>query len=122
MPPANALQSPEWLNLTGRKPVGIYLQPPGSGSRAEQDCVAVRRDSANGGHLAFDMSVNFVKGAGVLAARIAEVRRSAEPKPTSSRERAHADAFRCIECGGSIAEVLAVFGSLRCHDCRSARP
>lgn len=25
---------------------------------------------------------------------------------------------RCISCGGEMAEVLVVLGSLRCHDCR----
>ena len=53
------------------------------------------------------------KGARVLAARIAEAK----------RRRALRDARqqRCVDCGGEIAEVLAMLGAVRCHDCRSSR-
>ena len=66
--------------------------------------------------------MNLVKGATVLATRISEVRRGVETKQTSSRGLARRDGFLCVECGGPILEVLATLGSLRCHDCRSARP
>jgi hypothetical protein len=56
-----------------------------------------------------------VKGARVLAARIAEAKRRRqlrEPLPRNGH---------CVDCGGEIAEVLAALGAIRCHDCRSSR-
>jgi hypothetical protein len=59
-----------------------------------------------------------IKGARVLAARIAESGRLRDLK------KAHASSWerRCVECGGEIAEVLAALGSIRCHDCRAGHP
>lgn len=59
-----------------------------------------------------------VKGARVLAARIAEAgrRRRLQEASAGATER------RCIQCGGEIAEILALLGAVRCHDCRTARP
>jgi DNA-directed RNA polymerase subunit RPC12/RpoP len=54
------------------------------------------------------------KGARVLAARIAEAKRR-------RALRDHQRHQRCVDCGGEIAEVLAVLGAVRCHDCRSTR-
>ena len=62
--------------------------------------------------------MDIVKGASILAARIAGAKRPSEPPwLQSSREVAPLTEPRCIACGGPIAEVLAVLGSLRCHDC-----
>jgi hypothetical protein len=61
--------------------------------------------------------MDIVKGASILAARIAGAKRSSSLQ--SSREVAAPIEPRCIACGGPIAEVLAVLGSLRCHDCRA---
>jgi hypothetical protein len=54
-----------------------------------------------------------VKGARVLAARIAEAKRR-----RALRDAQHQ---RCVDCGGAIAEVLAALGAVRCHDCRASR-
>jgi len=65
--------------------------------------------------------VNLIKGASVLAARIAEVQSRPEdaqlawPPPLGCQ-----DDFRCVVCGGPIADILASLGSLRCHDCPKA--
>jgi hypothetical protein len=63
--------------------------------------------------------MNLIEGARILAARIA----NANPAPDGDARRwsPHAMAARdsrCISCGGEMAEVLVVLGSLRCHDCR----
>jgi DNA-directed RNA polymerase subunit RPC12/RpoP len=56
-----------------------------------------------------------IKGARVLAARIADANRR-------RRLRENATPHRCVDCGGEIAEVLAALGAIRCHDCRAGRP
>jgi len=81
-----------------------------------------RTASAICGVFAFDMAVDLVKGATILAARIAEAKRQRGTEPKWSPELAARDDVRCIDCGDVIADVLASLGSLRCHDCRSDVP
>jgi hypothetical protein len=64
-------------------------------------------------------SMDLLAGAKILAERFAKATpiedRDAKrwsPHALPARER------RCISCGGEMAEVLVVLGSLRCHDCR----
>jgi hypothetical protein len=59
-----------------------------------------------------------IKGARVLAARIADARRRRELREA----RAAAEKRRCVECDGEIAEILVALGSVRCHDCRTTQP
>jgi hypothetical protein len=56
-----------------------------------------------------------VKGARVLAARIAEAKRQRQLREAPPHNG------HCVDCGGEIAEVLAALGAVRCHDCRSNR-
>jgi DNA-directed RNA polymerase subunit RPC12/RpoP len=56
-----------------------------------------------------------IKGARVLAARIADANRRRRVRQIDTTPR-------CVDCGGEIAEVLAALGAVRCHNCRSARP
>ena len=63
--------------------------------------------------------MNLIEGAKILAARIA----NADPAVDDEARRWSPHALpardsRCISCGGEMAEVLVVLGSLRCHDCR----
>ena len=84
---------------------------------------AIRRTaSAIRGSFAFDMPVDLVKGATILAARIAEAKRQRGAERKWSPELAGRDDLRCVVCGDVIADVLASLGSLRCHDCRSEIP
>jgi hypothetical protein len=58
-----------------------------------------------------------VKGARVLAERIAaERRRQLEAEPALN-----GTPIRCVDCGGPIATILVRLGSVSCHDCRSGR-
>jgi hypothetical protein len=59
-----------------------------------------------------------IKGARVLAARIADAGRWRDLK----KAQASPWELRCVECGGEIAEILAALGSIRCHDCRTGQP
>jgi hypothetical protein len=64
-------------------------------------------------------SMDLIEGARILAARIA----NATPADDREAKRWSPHALpardsRCITCGGEMAEVLVVLGSLRCHDCR----
>jgi hypothetical protein len=68
---------------------------------------------------AFHVTVDLVKGATILAARIAEAKRQRGAQAKWSPEFAARDELRCVVCGDVIADVLASLGSLRCHDCRS---
>jgi hypothetical protein len=64
--------------------------------------------------------VDLVKGASILAARIANAKPRADREWLQwSPEAAEDLNRRCDRCGGAIAEVLAALGSLRCHDCRT---
>jgi hypothetical protein len=63
--------------------------------------------------------MNLVEGARILAARLANA------SPADDREARRwsphalpAQDVRCVSCGGEMAEVLVLLGSLRCHDCR----
>jgi hypothetical protein len=49
--------------------------------------------------------------------RFTTLRRKASPSPISL----DAPSFRCLACGGPIAQCLGECGSLRCHDCRAGR-
>jgi hypothetical protein len=67
--------------------------------------------------------VDLIKGASILAARIADEKRRRETeRETSPQSAAENGALRCVDCGGAIADVLASLGSIRCHDCRSSAP
>ena len=64
-------------------------------------------------------SMDLLAGARILAERLAKATpvedheaRRWSPHAVPARDS------RCISCGGEIAEVLVVLGSLRCHDCR----
>jgi len=64
-------------------------------------------------------SMDLLAGAKILAERLAKATpiedretKSWSPHPLPARDT------RCISCGGEMAEVLVVLGSLRCHDCR----
>jgi hypothetical protein len=81
-----------------------------------------RTASAACAAFAFDMAVDLVKGAEILAARFAEAKRQREAQAKWSPELAAKDDLRCVVCGDVIADVLASLGSLRCHDCRSEVP
>jgi hypothetical protein len=59
-----------------------------------------------------------IKGARVLAARLADARRRRELREA----RAAAEKRRCMDCDSEIAEILVLLGSLRCHDCRTRQP
>jgi hypothetical protein len=64
-------------------------------------------------------SMDLIEGARILAARIANAtpakdREAREWSPHALPARDE----RCISCGGEMAEVLVLLGSLRCHDCR----
>ena len=64
-------------------------------------------------------SMDLLAGARILAERLAR----ATPAEDHEARRWSPHALpardsRCISCGGEMAEVLAVLGSLRCHDCR----
>jgi len=64
-------------------------------------------------------SMDLLEGARILAARFA----NATPAEDREAKRWSPHALpardsRCISCGGEMAEVLVVLGSLRCHDCR----
>jgi hypothetical protein len=66
--------------------------------------------------------MDVLKGAGILAARIARSKEEADHEWLRwSPQALPRDDPRCIRCGSAIAEVLAVLGSLRCHDCRTGR-
>ena len=65
--------------------------------------------------------MDLVKGATILAARIAEAKRRREPQLVWTPEAGRREA-RCVVCGGAIADVLASLGSVRCHDCRGSVP
>jgi hypothetical protein len=63
--------------------------------------------------------MDLLEGARILAERLAKA------TPAEDREARRwsphalpARGDRCISCGGEMAEVLVVLGSLRCHDCR----
>lgn len=63
--------------------------------------------------------MDLLAGAKILAERFAKA------TPTDDRDAKRwsphalpARDERCISCGGEMAEVLVVLGSLRCHDCR----
>ena len=63
--------------------------------------------------------MDLLAGARILAERLAK----ATPAEDHEARRWSPHALpardsRCISCGGEMAEVLAVLGSLRCHDCR----
>ncbi|HEX6700829.1 MAG TPA: hypothetical protein VF101_08875 [Gaiellaceae bacterium] len=62
--------------------------------------------------------MDLVKGAAILAQRIAgaEHRHEGQWRRWSREAPAPSDP-RCVECGGPVAESLAVLGSLRCGDC-----
>ncbi|HYZ77849.1 MAG TPA: hypothetical protein VE596_10805 [Gaiellaceae bacterium] len=81
-----------------------------------------RTASAVCGTFAFDMAVDLVKGATILAARIAEAKRQRAAPLKWSPGLAEKDPLRCVVCGDVIADVLASLGSLRCHDCRGGVP
>jgi hypothetical protein len=54
-------------------------------------------------------------------------RRQDRPTGGTSREGARwlppgMPPMLCVECGGTIADVLARLGSTRCHDCRDINP
>jgi hypothetical protein len=66
--------------------------------------------------------MDLVKGATILAARIAEAKRRRGAQLEWAPEAARREAQHCVVCGGAIADVLASLGSLRCHDCRSGVP
>ena len=66
--------------------------------------------------------MDLVKGATILAARIAEAKRRREAQLEWTPEEAEREGQRCVVCGGAIADVLASLGSLRCHDCRGSVP
>jgi hypothetical protein len=64
-------------------------------------------------------SMDLLAGAKILADRLAK----ATPADDRDAKRWSPHALpardpRCISCGGEMAEVLVVLGSLRCHDCR----
>jgi hypothetical protein len=64
-------------------------------------------------------SMDLLAGAKILAERFAK----ATPADDRDAKRWSPHALpardtRCISCGGEMAEVLVVLGSLRCHDCR----
>jgi hypothetical protein len=65
--------------------------------------------------------MDLVKGATILAARIAEAKRRRGAQLEWTPEAAERQE-RCVVCGGTIADVLASLGSLRCHDCRGSVP
>ena len=63
--------------------------------------------------------MNPIEGAKILAARFANANPAADEEARRwSPHALPARETRCISCGGEIAEVLVVLGSLRCHDCR----
>ena len=63
--------------------------------------------------------MNLIEGAKILAARIASAKPAADEEARRwSPHALPARDSRCISCGGEMAEVLVVLGSLRCHDCR----
>ena len=66
--------------------------------------------------------VDLVKGATILAERIAEVKRQREQELEWRPQPADGDPLRCVDCGGAIAEELVKLGSTRCHDCRNGVP
>jgi hypothetical protein len=67
--------------------------------------------------------MDLVKGATILATRIAEAkRRRGGTQLEWTPEAAERTAQRCVVCGGAIADVLSSLGSVRCHDCRSSVP
>jgi hypothetical protein len=64
-------------------------------------------------------SMDLIEGARILAARIANATPAEDPEAKQwSPHALPARDARCISCGGEMAEVLVVLGSLRCHDCR----
>ena len=70
-------------------------------------------------HRASLPSMDLLAGAKILAERLAKATpaddrdaRRWSPHAVPARDT------RCISCGGEMAEVLVVLGSLRCHDCR----
>jgi hypothetical protein len=76
---------------------------------------------SEGGGRASLPSMDLLAGAKILAERLAKA------APAEDREARRwsphalpARDVRCISCGGEMAEVLVVLGSLRCHDCRDA--
>jgi len=76
---------------------------------------------SEGGGRASLSSMDLLAGAKILAERLAKA------APAEDREARRwsphalpARDVRCISCGGEMAEVLVVLGSLRCHDCRDA--
>ena len=63
--------------------------------------------------------MDLLAGAKILAERLAK----ATPADDRDAMRWSPHALpardpRCISCGGEMAEVLVLLGSLRCHDCR----
>ena len=57
-----------------------------------------------------------VKGARILAERIAAASRRREVTPARP-----GNPSRCADCGGPIAPILVRLGSVSCHDCRTAK-
>ena len=101
------------MNSAGRGTLQAQIE------RAEGLKSIGRTASAACAGFAFDMAVDLVKGAEILAARIAEAKRQRGAERKWSPELAARDDVRCVVCGDVIADVLASLGSLRCHDCRS---
>ena len=67
----------------------------------------------------FFTTMNLIEGARILAARIANGNPTADEDARRwSPHALPARDTRCVTCGGEMAEVLVVLGSLRCHDCR----
>ena len=65
--------------------------------------------------------MDLIKGATILAERIAEVKRQREQELEWQSQRADGPP-RCVDCGGAIADELVSLGSNRCHDCRNGVP
>jgi hypothetical protein len=69
----------------------------------------------------FFTTMDLIEGARILAARIANGKPTADEDARRwSPHALPARDSRCVTCGGEMAEVLVVLGSLRCHDCRDA--
>jgi hypothetical protein len=65
------------------------------------------------------LSMDLIEGARILAERLAKGAPAEDPDARRwSPHALPARDSRCISCGGEMAEVLVVLGSLRCHDCR----
>ena len=66
--------------------------------------------------------MDLIKGATILAERIAEVKRQREQELEWRSQPANGDPSRCVDCGGPIADDLVSVDSTRCHDCRNGAP